>query len=301
MKILISGASGLIGSALQHALMVAGHHVVVLVRDQKKISEQSVFWDPENGVLDPQALQGVDAVINLAGDNLSQGRWSKKKKRAVLNSRVMATKTLIGAMSRCQSSPKVLINASAVGIYGGRGDEICTEATSVGAGFLADVCRQWEEAAAPAMDNGIRTVFLRTGVVLSSQGGALAKMLPLFKLGLGGNLGTGKQYLSWVAIEDVISIILFALVRDDLKGAINVVAPNAVTNAEFTKILGHVLHRPTVLPVPAFMLRWVVGKEMADELLLSSIRAEPLKLEMLNYEFKYPYLKDALKHYTGDS
>lgn len=295
MKILMSGSSGLIGSHLQKALMEAGYFVVRLVRSKDQVTDDAIFWDPDKGTIDIDDLSGFDAVVNLAGENLAK-RWTKKEKKEILESRINSTKTLVNALGLLSARPKTLINASAVGFYGDRGDVLCSEDTPNGDGFLAEVCSQWEEAAAPAKDMGIRTVLLRTGIVLSPEGGALAKMLTPFKIGLGGVLGSGKQYISWVAIDDIVSIILFILTRKNLTGPVNAVAPRAVTNTELTKTLGKVLNRPTILPVPAFALRMVLGREMADEMLLSSTRVEPKKLMGEGYSFKYPHLEEALKH-----
>lgn len=296
MKILISGSTGLVGSELSQVLIAKGYDVVRLVRQKKLISADSIFWDPDHGVLDANEIRGVDVVINLSGENVAARRWSEAQKKKILDSRINATRTIVKAITSLPQPPKVLINASAVGYYGDRGLEICSETTSKGSGFLADVCVQWEKAAAPAAKKGIRTVFLRTGVVLSPNGGALAKMLPPFKLGLGGNLGSGKQYMSWVAIEDVVLAIIFIMEHPQMEGPVNIVAPNPVTNGELTKSLGKVLYRPTVLPAPAFVLRLLLGKEMANDFLLSSTRASPVQLLNAGYRFKYPELEQALKH-----
>ena len=301
MKVLITGSSGLIGSELHQHLVKAGCDVITLVRNRKKVSDKAIFWDPENGILNPESIRDIDAVINCAGEGVAEGRWTERRKKNILDSRVKGTKVLVEAICLLPQPPKVLINASAIGFYGDRGEEVCSEATSGGPGFLAHVCCEWEKAAALAIDKGIRTVFLRFGVVLSSKGGALRKMLPAFRFGLGGNLGDGQQFVSWVSIDDVISIIQFALTKVELKGAVNVVSPNAVSNAVFTKILGEVLHRPTFFSVPSFVLRLIFGKEMADEVLLASTHVKPKKLEIADYIFKYPDLKKALQHIIGGS
>lgn len=294
MKILISGASGLVGKALQESLKESGDQVVCLVRDRSKVSESAIFWDPANGLVDIASLEGFDAVVNLAGESIAAGRWNDRLKRRILNSRLDSTKTLVNALIRLKQPPKVFVNASAIGIYGDRADEICTEESRIGSGFLADVCRQWEEAALVAEDKGIRTVLLRIGVVLSSEGGALTKMLPPFKLGLGGRLGSGEQYMSWVAIDDLVGAILFTISNDSLKGPVNVVAPDAIKNKDFTTVLGKVLSRPTILPVPEFALKALAGNEMAEEVLLGSTYVEPTKLLQAGYAFKYPKLEKAL-------
>lgn len=299
MKILISGASGLVGRALESSLKASGDDVFCLVRDRSKVSDRAIFWDPNNGLVDIASLEGFDAVVHLAGENIAAGRWTDEQKKHILNSRLQGTKTLVNALTRLKQPPKVFVSASAVGYYGDRGDEICTEESSSGTGFLADVCRQWEAAAKPAEEIGIRTVFLRTGIVLSPNGGALAKMLPPFKLGLGGKLGSGQQYMSWIALDDLVGAIIFAIENDRVSGPINGVAPHAVTNAEFTTTLGTVLNRPTIFPVPAFVLKLLLGEEMANEVLLGGAHVEPKQLESLGYSFKYPELEPALKNLLG--
>jgi len=294
MKILVSGASGLIGKSLCEALDQSGDTVYHLVRDRKQVSDRTIFWDPEQGIVDKNALEGFDAVVNLAGENIA-GRWTSEKKRLILDSRVKSTRTLVDALTQLKNPPKVLINASAIGYYGDQGSEMCIETSQSGSGFLADVCRQWEEAAYPAEQKGIRTVYLRTGIVLSRDGGALAKMLPVFQLGAGGALGSGEQYMSWIAIDDLIGIILFALNDASLKGPVNAVAPVPVTNAVFTKTLGDALQRSTPFTVPAAMLKLIFGSEMAQEMLLGSTRASPAKVLSEGYLFKYPDLPSAFK------
>lgn len=295
MKVLISGASGMIGRALQEELKNSDHQVVCLVRDKSKASDEAIYWDPKIGQIDPSSLEGFDAVINLAGESIAE-KWTEERKKEILESRVDATKTLATALASLNEPPKVFINSSAIGYYGNRGDEICTEKTPNGSGFLADVCRQWEQAAQAAEEKGIRTVFLRTGVVLSSEGGALVKMLPPFRFGLGGKLGSGEQYMSWISIDDLIGIILYTLINDSVKGPVNAVAPAAIKNVDFTKTLGKVLDRPTFFAVPEFALKFLMGNEMAEELLLYSIRAEPKELMMDGYSFKTPDLERTLKY-----
>lgn len=296
MKVLISGASGLVGKALQEALKNSGHEVIVLVRDKSKVSSTAIFWDPEHGLIDISNLEGFDAIVNLSGENISKGRWNEERKKLILESRVKSTKTLADALTRLKHPPKVFINASAIGYYGDRDDEICNEDSPPGAGFLSKVCQQWEEAALPAEKKGIRTVLLRTGVVLSPDEGALAKMLPAFKLGVGGRLGSGKQYMSWITVDDLVGIILFSIDNESVKGAINAVVPEAVTNEEFTRELGAALDKPTALPVPEFALKALAGEEMANEMLLSSTRVEPKKLMQAGYPYKFPNLDNALKY-----
>ncbi len=296
MRILISGASGLVGKALLSFLKTCGHEVVRLVRRPQEVQEDAIFWDPDKGELALPSLEGFDAVINLSGENIAGGRWNEKRKQRILESRIQSTATLAKALSQLKSPPQTFICASAVGIYGDQGDSWCSEDTTSGAGFLADVCKQWEAAAAPAVDKGIRTIFLRFGIVLSAQGGALAKMMLPFKLGFGGALGSGQQYMSWIDIDDLVAIVLYALTHKSLKGPVNAVSPNPVTNTAFTKILGNALSRPIFLNMPAFALRLILGKEMADEFLLSSTRVKPLRLTQAGYSFLYPDLASALKH-----
>lgn len=296
MKILISGSTGLIGKHLRRSLESLGHSVHALVRDKKKQGESDVFWDPLHGLIDKQALEGFDAVINLAGENIVSGRWNEAKKKKILESRVKGTKLLSETLASLKTPPKVFISGSAIGYYGNRGDETCLELTPPGEGFLADVCRQWEEAASPASDAGIRTVLLRTGVVLAPDGGALSKMLTPFKMGVGGVLGSGDQYISWIAIDDLTAVISFIISDRFMSGPINAVAPFPVTNREFTKTLGAALHRPTVFPVPAAVLKLMMGKEMAEEFLLGSTRVLPDVLLGEGYRFEYPNIEGALQH-----
>lgn len=295
MKILLSGASGLVGKALQDALKGSGDQVVRLVRDRNQVSDNAIFWDPAKGLVDISSLEGFDAVINLSGENIFSGRWTDYKKKQLVESRIESTRTLVNALVRLQKPPKVFINGSAIGIYGDRGDEICTEESRTGSGFLADLCRQWEAAAMPAQEKGIRTVFLRTGIVLSTEGGALSKMLPVFRAGLGGKLGYGDQYMSWISIDDLVGIILFIITNDNIQGPVNAVVPDAIKNKDFTTILGEVVNRPTVLSVPFFALNFLLGKEMAEETLLGSTYVEPKKLLLAGYEFKYLDLEKAIK------
>ena len=270
MKILISGTSGLIGSALCAYLSEKGHQIFKLKRDQEI------------------SLESFDAVIHLAGESIA-GRWNEKKKEEIRNSRIESTKKLGRALSQLKHPPKVFICASAIGFYGDRGDELLTEESTRGKGFLSDVCVDWEAASL----NEIRTANLRFGIVLSPNGGALKQMLVPFKIGLGGPLGSGKQYMSWVALEDVIRAIDFVLHHEELSGPINITAPAPVTNEEFTPALGKALHRPTFLKVPAFAIKWLLG-EMGEALLLSSTRAIPKKLLDAHFEFKYPSLQQFL-------
>jgi uncharacterized protein len=296
MKILLSGSSGLIGGELQSFLKTCGHEIFRLVRCKQEISSDAIFWDPEQGLIDRDSLNGFDAVIHLAGENIADGRWNERKKRRILESRVKGTELLTKALCEIPQPPAAFISGSAIGYYGNRGEEICTEKTPSGTGFLAEVCRQWEAAAAPAAKKGIRTLYLRTGVVLSEHGGALGKMLLPFKLGLGGKIGHGQQYISWIAMDDLLAILLFALVNEDLQGPINAVSPNPIRNEEFTEVLGEVLNRPTWFTVPEPFLKLVLGKEMAEEFLLTSTRVLPEHLEEAGYSFLYPDLERTLRY-----
>ena len=299
MKIIVTGSSGLIGSALVAALIERGDEVTCLVRGaahaRRADGAREALWNPARGELDAAELEGHDAAVHLAGDPIAEGRWTDEKKRRIRASRVEGTALLAKTLARLNAPPRVLLSASAVGYYGDRGGETLTETSATGADFLSGVCREWEAATGAARAAGMRVVLLRFGVVLSGRGGALAKMLTPFKLGAGGRIGSGEQYMSWVALEDVTGAILHALAHEEVEGAVNVVAPRAVTNGEFTKTLGGVLNRPTVFSVPAFAARLAFG-EMADAALLVSQRAEPAQLKATNYEFKYPELEGALRH-----
>jgi hypothetical protein len=249
------------------------------------------------GSIDTSGLQGVEAVVHLAGENIAE-RWTAAKKANIRDSRANGTRVLCEALTGLTPLPKVLVSASAIGYYGDRGAEVLTEDSASGSGFLAEVCRAWEVATEPAHQRGIRVVRLRFGVVLSAAGGALAKMLPPFRLGLGGTLGSGRQYMSWIALDDAVGAIHHAVVTEPLQGPTNAVAPQPVTNQAFTKALGSVLRRPTLLPLPAFAARLIFG-EMADELLLASTRVQPAKLQASGYSFRYPELEGALRHVLG--
>jgi uncharacterized protein len=297
MMVLVTGASGLIGSALIPLLTTGGHDVVRLVRNGGTRRAGTVQWDPATGTIDAAALEGIDAVVHLAGENIA-GRWTAEKKARIYGSRVDGTKALVRALTALARPPKVLIAASAIGYYGDRGADIVDEDSAPGAGFLADVVREWEAATQPAAALGIRVVNLRFGVVLSSAGGALATMLPPFRLGAGGPVGSGEQYMSWVALDDAIGAILHALTTSELSGPVNVVAPNPATNREFTKTLGRVLSRPTVIPMPAFAVKLAFG-EMGEALLLGSTRVEAHRLKETVYPFRFPELEGALRHVLG--
>jgi uncharacterized protein (TIGR01777 family) len=297
MRIVVTGSSGLVGSALLPLLTTGGHSVTRLVR-RSRDGGPSVRWDPVLGTIDQEGLEGHDAFVHLAGESISSGRWNARVKKLIRDSRLNGTKLLCDAINRLQKPPKTLVCASAIGFYGDRGEEVLDERFAAGEGFLADVCKDWEAITESVRPRGIRVVNLRFGVVLSPAGGALAKMLTPFKLGLGGVIGSGRQYMSWIAIDDVVGAILHAITDEALNGPVNAVAPNPVTNREFTKTLGRVLRRPTIFPVPAPVARLALG-EMADELLLASTRVVPRRLQETGYAFRFSDLELALRHVLG--
>ncbi|NOT54997.1 MAG: TIGR01777 family protein [Deltaproteobacteria bacterium] len=297
MKILMTGSSGLVGSALIPVLREAGHEVTKLVRSAPKSADE-VQWDPQIGIRELTRLEGMDAVIHLAGENIAAGRWNADQKARIRESRVRGTQTLCHALTQLALPPKVLLSASALGFYGDRGEEVLSEESAAGRGFLSEVCVAWEAATQPAEKSGLRVVLLRIGIVLSPTGGPLAKMALPFKLGLGGVIGSGQQYMSWIALDDLIGAITHALTTEAVRGPLNCVAPHPVTNREFTKTLGGALRRPTIFPVPAFVLRLMLG-EMADELLLSGARLEPKRLLETQFQFRYPRLDEALGAVLG--
>lgn len=296
MRVLISGSSGLVGTSLKRSLESDGHEVYSLVRREPRGSGE-ICWSPGGEGLDTHGLK-VDAVVHLAGESIAEGRWNEAKKARIRDSRVVGTRALCEAMACMAEKPKVIVCASAIGYYGDRGDAVLTESASSGDGFLPDVCRQWEDAAEPARAAGIRVVSLRIGVVLSKDGGALSKMLLPFRLGVGGKIGDGGQYMSWVSLVDLVSMTRFAIDDEELSGPVNAVAPGAVTNLEFTKALGRALGRPTLFPLPAFVARLALG-EMADDLLLASIRVEPALLKERGFQFEHPEIDDALGAVLG--
>jgi uncharacterized protein len=295
MEVLVSGATGMIGSALITELEAKGHTVRRLTRSPR--SEGDIRWDPEGGTVDGN-LSGVDAVVHLAGESIAEGRWTEEKKRRILQSRKKGTRLLAEEVAGLSDPPSVMVSVSATGYYGDRGNELLTEESEPGNLFLSEVCREWEAAADPAREAGIRVVHPRLGIVLSTEGGALGTTLPIFKLGGGGKIGSGRQYWSWVSLDDVIGALVHALETDDLSGPVNVVTTDTPTNAEYTKVLGKVLGRPTFLTVPASAARLGLG-EIADELLLASARVEPVRLQETGYEFRYPELDGALHHLLG--
>jgi uncharacterized protein len=297
MRVLISGASGLIGRALTRALVANGHEPVALVR--RPAREGEVQWNPAEP-LDPAKLAGCDAVVHLAGKNIA-GYWTAKFKQEVRDSRVQGTQILAkaaGESYRRREQPRVFISASAIGYYGDRGDELLTEESAPGRGYLPDISQEWEAAANPAREAGVRVVNLRIGVVLARDGGALKSMLTPFRLGLGGRIGTGQQHWSWVSLDDVAGIIVFALQNDSLQGPVNVVSPEPARNEEFVRALGEELHRPTIFPLPAFTVRMLMG-EMGEAALLGSTRVEPARLKAAGYQFRHPHLRDALRAALG--
>lgn len=292
MRVSITGSSGLIGSALLPLLTAEGHEVG---RISRSTAVGAWRWDPAAGHVDAGAVNGMDAVVHLAGETIAGGRWSEARKALIRESRLRGTRVVAEAVARADPRPRALLCASAMGFYGDRGDELLTERSAPGHGFLSEVSREWEEACAPAREQGVRVVNLRFGIVLSSAGGALAKMLPPFRLGVGGVVGSGKQWWSWVTLDDAVGAIRHALGTPGLAGPVNVAAPNPVTNGEFTRTLGRVLARPTLFPVPAFAARLALG-EMADALLLASARLVPERLLQTGFVFRRPELEGALRH-----
>ena|SRR5687768_13007859 len=295
MKVLISGSHGLVGSALVKSLAEDAHEVVRLVRDQRDLAALEIGWHPNEGRINAQQLEGLDAVVHLAGESIASGRWTEEKKRAIRDSRVKGTRLLSETIAQLSRPPAVFLSASAIGYYGNRGDEVLTETSRPGNDFLASVCVEWEEATRPAAEKGIRTVNTRFGIILDRDGGALAKMLTPFRMGIGGRIGDGRQWMSWIALDDVVNALKFLLRDSAVRGPVNVVAAHPVTNAEFTKTLGRVLSRPTFFPVPAFGARLAFG-EMADALLLSSQRVEPGVLADRGFAPYWPSLEPALRH-----
>ena len=293
-KIAVTGASGLVGSALLPALRRHGFEVVSLVR-RAPADESEVRWDPAARTIDRDALAGVTGVVHLAGENVASGRWTEAKKERIRSSRVEGTSLLARALAGLSPKPRVFVSASAIGFYGARGSEVIDESASQGAGFLASVCGEWEAAAAPAREAGIRVVHPRIGVVFASEGGALAKMKLPFLLGLGGRIGDGSQYMSWITLDDLVSSLVFMLERDDLEGPVNAVSPSPVTNAELTATLARVLKRPALLPVPKLALRLGAGAEMANEMFIGGARIAPTVLHTHGFRWAHPSLEPALR------
>jgi uncharacterized protein len=296
MDVVVTGSSGLIGSALLDGLTAAGHRPVRLVRGPA--AGESIRWDPEGGTIDRAGLEGVDAVVHLAGEGIATRRWSDEQKRRILESRTEGTTLLATTLAGLERPPRVLVSASGINYYGDRGDEPVTEEAPRGTGFLSDVTVAWEAATAPAAEAGIRVACARTGIVLTPRGGALAKALPLFKLGLGGRFGSGRQYWSWISLDDQVAALIW-LLEHEIAGPVNLTAPEPVTNREFTKALGAVLHRPTLLPVPSFGPKLLVGSQAAEELLFSGARVLPRKLLDSGFSFAHPDVTSALRSVLG--
>jgi len=294
LDVAISGASGFIGTALTASLRGDGHRVLRLTRGGVT-SGDTVGWDPDAGRIDAPALEGLDAVVHLAGEGIGERRWTDEQKRAIRESRVRGTAVLAGAVASRERKPRVFVSGSAIGYYGDRGDELLTEQSAPGDDFLAEVCVAWEAETQPATDAGIRTVLARTGIVLDPLGGALARMLLPFKLGVGGRQGSGKQWMSWITLADHVGAIRHAIDHESVRGPVNLVAPNPVTNAEFARTLGHALHRPTILPTPMFPLKLRFGAELVESLLLVSQRVEPAQLVACGFEFTCSSLDTALR------
>jgi len=295
-RLLITGASGPIGTALLSSFRGQNAEIVRMVRGRAQNAAQ-ISWDPMAS-LPPATVPGFDAVVHLAGESIV-GRWTPEKQKAIRESRVQGTRHLAAALAECQNKPRVFVCASAIGFYGNRGDEVLREESASGEGFLPEVCRGWEDATRAASAAGIRTVNIRIGLVLSPKGGALGKMLPPFKLGLGGRIGSGRQWSSWIHVDDIAGAVQHAMRTDTISGPVNLVAPNPARNAEFTKVLASVLRRPAFFPVPALALKLAFGKMAAEELLLSSQRVEPGKLGATGYPFRFPELRAALGNLVG--
>jgi hypothetical protein len=299
MDVVISGATGLVGSALARALAGAGHRVLRLRRGGVT-SGDDIGWDPDAGRIDAPALEGVDAVVHLAGEGIGERKWTEEQKRRIRDTRRRGTSIVSAAIASRERKPQVFVSASAVGYYGGtRGDQVLTEDSAPGDDFLARVCQEWEQETAPAEDAGVRTVCVRSGIVLARDGGTLPRMLLPFRLGLGGRQGTGRQYMSWISIDDEVGAILHVLRTAALSGPVNLTAPNPVTNADFAKTLGRVLRRPAVLPTPLLPLRLRYGRELVQHLLVEGQRVVPDRLLRAGYEFRHPQLEDALRSVLG--
>lgn len=298
MTVLVSGGSGLIGRTLIPYLRTGGHRVVQMVRRQPRFGQDEIFWDPSTGRLDAAKLRGIDAVIHLSGENIGKGRWTAEKKRRIIQSRTKSTALLAETIAALPDPPKVFACASAIGYYGNRGSAVMAEADDPGSDFISDVCRKWEDAAAPVQKSGVRTIFLRIGIVLTPAGGALGKLLVPFRMGIGGKISDGNQYMSWIGMDDAISAIRHCIRTPGLAGPVNIVSPNPVPNREFTDILGRVLSRPTLFSVPKTVIELAFG-EMGRETVLSSTRVVPARLSDSGYRFRHPDLESALRHLLG--
>lgn len=298
MTVLISGASGVIGSVLIPFLTTGGHRVIRLIRDKSMSGPDTAYWNPRSGEIELDGLPPVDAVIHLAGENIGKGNWTDEKKKEIIESRTRGTSLIAEAVSRLHPRPKAFLTASAIGYYGDRDDCVLTESDECGCDFISDVCEKWEQAADSVVEKGVRLVHMRIGVALTPRGGALEKLLPPFQLGLGGKIGSGRQYLSWIGVDDVAGAIYHILMRDDIHGPVNIVSPNPVTNEAFTETLARVLKRPAFFTVPEAAIKAVYG-EMGKEVPLSSTRVSPVKLTETGYRFRNPDLSGALKHLLG--
>ncbi|MGK0288637.1 MAG: hypothetical protein ACI86H_000050 [bacterium] len=294
MKVLISGSSGFIGKSL--TTFLSNHRFIVyqLTRNKKEVSEYQIYWNPELGEIERDRLEDIDIVIHLAGENIASGRWSQEKKKLILESRIQGTNLLCKTLKSLKNPPSLLLSASAIGYYGNRGDELLYEKSEVGEGFLANVCQQWEDATLPAKEKGIRVVHLRFGMILG-KGGPLKKMLLPFRYGLGGTVGSGNQYTSWMAIDDVLNAILYLINYKKVEGPVNMVSPQPITNKELTRVIGKILNRPTFMFVPAFGVRLVLG-ELADEILLASNNVKPNVLQTIGYSFRFRMLEETLEY-----
>ena len=297
MKIAVTGANGLIGTALCSLLRAREHQVLKISRSLSR-DPGSLNWDPESGKINRDQLESTDALVHLAGESVAQ-RWDGKSRAKIMESRKKGTRLISETISLLKLPPRVFVSASAIGFYGDRGSQALTEESSSGQGFLAEVCKVWEDESQPALKKGIRTVNLRTGIVLSKKGGALSQMLIPFSLGLGGILGDGRQYMSWISLSDLVEVIYFIICQDNITGPVNAVSPNPVTNSEFTRALGRAMGRPTVLSVPAFGARMLLG-QMAQELLLSGAKVLPAKLQSAGFSYRYPSIDSALEHVLSD-
>ena len=296
MRVAITGATGLIGQALESRLAGQGHEVLCIVRRPARTND--LLWDTVQGLAQPERLENCQAVVHLAGENVADGRWTEEKKARIRDSRVQGTTSLCRSLAQLKTPPAVLVSGSAIGFYGNRGEEVLTEDSPAGSGFFPELCQQWEASTQLAEDKGIRVAHLRIGIVLSETGGALGKMLTPFKFGLGGKIGDGSQYMSWIALEDLLAAIEHIIAHTEMRGPVNGTAPNPVTNNDFTERLGQALHRPTIFSVPAFAARLAFG-EMADEALLTGARIMPARLLASGFQFKYPELAPTLKKLVG--
>lgn len=298
LRVAVTGSTGMVGKALVAFLTTGGHEVIELCRRDPRSGNRWIHWDADGAVGDLQALEGLDGVVHLAGENIAGGRWTKARKQAILDSRVSGTQSIIAALGKLERPPHTFIGASAIGYYGDRGEDVLDEDADPGEGFLADVCRDWESAGRGAVNLGTRVIALRLGVVISPVGGALAQSLPVFRAGIGGKIGNGKQWMSWIALDDVLGIVLHCLRTEELTGPVNAVAPKACRNAEYTRALGKTLGRPTFAPLPAWAARIALG-ELADALLLAGTRVAPKRLAQTGYRFRYPRIQDAMAHCLG--